>query len=215
MKDNILVTSGGFNSINNYVSEENAKLFKERSEGKKVIIIANAAPEGTGNYIARENVKENFLKVGAVQADIVDITDENMECIKDYDVIYMLGGDPTFLVRLCQNPLFKESILKVLENGTYIGESAGSIILSDDVKFIYDLKKGTKPKYDVILDSYKGLGLIDLYIYPHFQKTSDEMKAKVENYEKEHGITITRLNDGEIIFDTFGDTSQKYPERSE
>ncbi len=72
--------------------------------------------------------------------------------------------------------------------------------MADDVKYIYDLKKGTKHKYDVDLNSYKGLGLTDLYIYPHFQKTSEEMKAKVENYEKEHRITITRLNDGEVIF---------------
>ena len=63
MTNNILVTSAGFNTINNYVSEDNRKLFKEISNGKKVLIIANAAPPDSGNYIARENVLENFLKV--------------------------------------------------------------------------------------------------------------------------------------------------------
>jgi len=63
--ENILVTSAGFNSINNYVSEENVELFKRIASGKKVLIVANAAPEGTGNYAGRENVRENFMKVGA------------------------------------------------------------------------------------------------------------------------------------------------------
>ena len=34
-------------------------------EIKKVGIIANAAPEGTGNYISRDNVKKFFLNISA------------------------------------------------------------------------------------------------------------------------------------------------------
>lgn len=60
-KNNILITSAGFNTVNNYVSEENIKILKEKSKAKNVLIISNAAPEGTGNYISRQNVKDNFL----------------------------------------------------------------------------------------------------------------------------------------------------------
>ena len=197
--ENIFVTSGGFNTVNNYVSDENIELFKEISKGKKVMILANAAPEGTGNFIARENVRDNFLSVGASIVDIVDLNSDNIDKILDYDIIYGLGGNVTYLIELVNKTNFKDILAKFLEKGIYIGESAGSIILSDDIKYIYDLKKGTKPKYDVTLDSYKGLGLIDLYIYPHFQKVSDEMKKKTDEFEKETGIEITRLNDGDII----------------
>ena len=196
---NIIITSGGFNSVNNFVSEDNIKLFKEISNGKKVIVIANAAPEGTGNYIARENVKENFLSVGATIVDVVDIDINNINSILDYDVIYCLGGNVTHLIELNRITNFKEIIIKFLKKGTYIGESAGSMILSDNLKWIYDIKKGTKPKYDVILDSYDGLGLTDLYIYPHYQKTDEAMKQKINDYEINNNIKITRLNDGEII----------------
>ena len=166
--NNIIVTSGGFNSINNYVSDENIELFKKISEGKKVIVIANAAPEGSGNYIARENVKENFLKVGAVSCDIVDLNKDNVDTILNYDVIYMLGGNVGKLIELNHNTNIKELIIKFLEKGIYIGESAGSMILSKDVKYIYDLKKGTKPKYSVIYDSYDSFGFIDYYIFSHY-----------------------------------------------
>ena len=197
--ENILVTSGGFNTVNNYVSDENVELFKKISSGKKVLIIANAAPEGTGNYVARENVKENFLNAGAIQADVVDLNKDNVDIILDYDVIYGLGGNLTHLIELVTTTSFKELFIRFLKKGVYIGESAGSMILADDVKYAYDIKRGTKPKYDVVLDSYAGLGLIDLYIYPHFQKASEEMQIKVSDYELNHGIKITRLNDGDII----------------
>lgn len=199
----ILVTSGGFNIVNNYVSEENIELFKEISNGKKVLIIANAAPEGTGNYIAREDVKKNFLNVGAVQVDVVDLNGDNLDLMLDYDIIYGLGGNLTHLITLVNETNFKEVFLKFLENGTYIGESAGSMILADNVKYAYDIKKGTKPKYDVILDTYKGLGLIDLYIYPHFQKANEDMQLRTTKYESDNNIKITRLNDGEIITYTY------------
>lgn len=197
--NNILITSGGFNTVNNYVSDENINLFKEISNGKRVIIVANAAPYGTGNYVASENVKENFLKVGAKEVDIVDLDKDNVNIILDYDIIYVLGGNITNLIELNKDTNFKEVLIKFLKKGLYIGESAGSMILGNNLKYIYDLKKGTKPKYDVILDSYDGLGLVDMYLYPHYQKTKEDMQEKVNNYELEKGIKITRLNDGEII----------------
>ncbi len=195
----ILVTSAGFNSINNYVSEDNIKLFTELSNNKKVLIIANAAPKSSGNFIARENVKENFLKVGAKEVDIIDLNKDNINCILNYDVIYGLGGNVTYLIELVNNTNFKELFIKFIKKGIYIGESAGSMILGKDLKWVYDVKKGTREKYNVILDTYKGLGLFDINIEPHYQKASIDLKNKIELYEKNNNIKITKLNDGDII----------------
>ncbi len=117
----------------------------------------------------------------------------------EYDVIYGLGGNVTHLIELNNTTSFKETLIKFLEKGIYIGESAGSMILADDIKYIYDIKKGTKPKYDVILDSYKGLGLIDIYVFPHFQRENEIIHEKTSSYEANNNIKITRLNDGEIL----------------
>lgn len=198
-ENNIILTASGYNDINNFVSEEMKELFCEISENKKVMILANAAPEGTGNYKARGNVRDNFLKSGASYVDTVDITDENMEKMLDYDLIYGLGGDPTYLIELNRNPKFKETLVKFLKKGIYIGESAGSMILCDDLKCYYTLKKGTKPKYDIELDTYKGLGLTNHKIFPHWNKVTEDVKAKTKDYEQETGEHFTKLNDGEFI----------------
>ena len=196
---NILITSGGFNDINNYVSDSNKELFERISKGKKVLILANAAPEGTGNYIARENVKKNFLNVGAAKVDVVDINDCNVTDIEKYDIVYGLGGDTTYLIELNNQTKLKEILVKFLKKGIYIGESAGSIILCDDAKYIYTIKKGTKPKYNVELETYKGLNLTHHKIFPHYNKANEEMEEKIKLYEDKYNEKITRLNDGDII----------------
>ncbi len=196
---NILITSGGFNDINNYVSDSNKELFERISKGKKVLILANAAPEGTGNYVARENVKENFLNVGAIVADIIDIDNSNIEDILKYDIVYGLGGNLTHLIELNKATNLKEVLIKFLKKGIYIGESAGSMILCEDLKYAYTIKKGTKPKYDVELDTYKGLNFVKYKIYPHYNKVNEEMEEKIKLYEDKYDEKITRLNDGEII----------------
>ncbi|HOO67925.1 MAG TPA: Type 1 glutamine amidotransferase-like domain-containing protein [Bacilli bacterium] len=199
MNFNIVLSSSGFNDVNNFVSEKIKTLFQQIVQNKRVMILANAAPKGTGNYIARDNVKENFLKSGAIEVNVVDLNDANIDSMLDYDVIYGLGGDPTYLIELNRNQKFKEVLLKFLKNGIYIGESAGSMILCDDLKWVYIVKKGTKPKYDVELETYKGLGLIDFNIFPHWNKVADSVKQKAVAYETQNNIKFTKLNDGEFI----------------
>lgn len=51
----------------------------------------------------------------------------------------MLGGNTTHLIELCKNDKFKENILKVLENGTYIGNTnvrTNKILLSYEILLI-------------------------------------------------------------------------------
>lgn len=209
-KFNIVLTSSGFNDINNYVSDEMKELFTTIAKGKKVMILANAAPEGTGNYIARENVKNNFLSIGATSADIIDIDNSNLKIINQYDIIYGLGGDPQYLIELNQRTKFKEALIDFLNHGIYIGESAGSMILCDNLKWTYIIKKGSKPKYDIELESYDGLALTDYRILPHANKLSNEIKKKTIKFEKENNIKITNLKDGDYILVNYEIDNNKY-----
>ncbi len=202
-KFNLVLSSSGFNDANNDISNEIVELFRKISKGKKILILANAAPEGTGNYIARERVKQNFLKIGALLVDVIDIDKDNTGMILNYDIIYGLGGDPTYLIDLVNNTNIKRYIVQFLENGIYIGESAGTMILSDDLEWAYIVKRGTKKKYDVILDTYKGLNLINYRIFPHYNKISEDIKEKAKNYENEYHMKFKFLNDGEFILEYY------------
>ena len=192
----IILTANGFNN-NGKRSESIESLFERIAKDKRVLLIGNASKNT--NINSRKDVKDNFYNIGAKQVDLIDVGVKNLEKILDYDVIYVLGGDVGELIELNNSTRFKDYIMKFLKKGIYIGESAGSIIMGNDCKWVYDIKKGLKPKYDKTYPSYKGLGLIDLKIYPHYDEANQELKEKIEKYEKENNIEIIKLNNGEFV----------------
>lgn len=196
---NIILTSNGFHNSSRR-SNEIDKLFEEVAKNKKVVIILNAT-KGGSNVQNIEDVKNNFEKVGAELVDLVMLDKEKKNAceIFKYDVIYVMGGDPRILLDDFWDCDFKMYLTKFLEKGIYIGESAGSMVLCDNIKWIWDIKKGTKPKYDILPKTFEGLNLIEEKIYPHYDEISEEQKRKIDAYEKENNCKITRLNDGEFI----------------
>jgi len=201
MENNIIITSSGFIDSAKR-SKEIDELFAEVCNGKKVLVIDNAAykPEISSNYAQRVCVQKNFKNAGAIISDILTIDKTNTTKILDYDCLYVLGGNVTELINLVNNTDFKEQLIKFLKRGVYIGESAGSIILSDDVKYIYDLKKEMEKYMNIVLPTYKGLGLVDIYIFPHYNSISDSIKEKIKNYMN---VPVKIINDGEYILKSY------------
>ena len=128
--------------------------------------------------------------------DTFDIKKDNVNDILKYEVIYVIGGDPRYLLDLVATTNVKEILKQFLKSGgIYIGESAGSMILGNNLKWIWEVKKGTKPKYDIEPESYEGLGFTNYNIFPHWNATKENIKKKA----LEHNETITPLSDGEFI----------------
>ena len=196
---NILLTSNGFHNETKR-SKEIDKVFEEVARNKSVAIILNATKEGS-NVKNIKAVKANFEKIGAQVVDLITINTENITDIFKYDVIYTMGGDPRILLDDFWECNFKQYLIKFLEKGIYIGESAGSMVLCDNLKWVWDIKKGTKPKYDILPKRFEGLNLVKERIYPHYNTISEEQKTKIDNYEKQYKIKITRINDGEFIWE--------------
>lgn len=147
----------------------------------------------------------SYLFMATIFTQFYKITTKTLkiESILSYDIIYGLGGNPNHLIELCNNLPLREYMTKFLKKGIYIGESAGTIILCDDLKWLYVIKKGSKPKYDVEFDSYKGLNLSNTKAMPHYNRISESIKNKMDLYEKENNIIITKLNDGDFILEYF------------
>jgi peptidase E len=77
------------------------------------------------------------------------------------------------------------------------------MFLADDLEWAYIIKRGTKKKYDVILDSYAGLSLTNYKVFPHYNKISEELKKKANDYENNHNMKFYYLDDGEFILDYY------------
>jgi len=191
----LILTSGGY--LDGQRSDELDKLIFKYSNDKKVLLVQNATTTGS-NVKGINNIKNNFKSIKAV-IDVLTLNKDNLNLIFNYDVIYITGGDLAPLIELANNNDFSTHILKHLnKGGVIIGESSGSMIFAKDLKWCYDINKGKKPKYDTILPTYKGLGLTNLNIFPHWNKVDDLYKQKTINYEKTTGIKIFRMQDGEF-----------------
>lgn len=194
---NLILTSGGY--YDGQRGKELDKLIEEICEDKKVLIIENAsAITSDTNY--KVTIVKNLLEI-ADTVGMYSLTEKNIDKIFEYDVLYIIGGDNAPLIEMAKIPGINENIKSFLiqEEKHIICESAGSIIFGKDLKWRYDVMKGTKPKYDVILPSYKGLGLLDINIFPHWNKRSEEEKKRAEDYAKKNKIKLTYLNDGEWL----------------
>ncbi len=195
---NILLTSNGFHNETKR-SKEIDEEFEKIAKNKSVVIILNATKEGS-NVQNINDVKSNFQKVGANIVDLLMINKENVAEIFKYDVIYTMGGDPRILLEDFWEYNFKQYLIKFLEKGIYIGESAGSMVLCDNLKWVWDIKKGTKPKYDILPKTFEGLSLVKERIFPHWDAISEELKEKTRIYENKENIEITKLENGKFIW---------------
>ena len=195
----LIITSGGY--LDGQRGEELDKRIEELSSKKKVLIVTNATSTGS-NVKGVQNIKHNFEQVADV-VDLILISEDNIDQIKNYDVVYFTGGDMAPLGEIVTERI-KDALINFLSNnGVIIGESAGSIIFGEDFKWYYDVKKETKPEYDIKLPSYKGLGLIDEKIYPHYNKANEEQRTKIEDYEKRKNVIISKMNDGDWFEEIF------------
>lgn len=196
---NILLTSNGFHNETKR-SEEIDEVFKKVAENKNIVIILNATKEESNRQNIND-VKINFENVGASVVDLLMINPENVTEIFKYDVIYTMGGDPRILLDDFNECNFKQYLIKFLEKGVYIGESAGSMVLCDNLKWVWDIKKGTKPKYDILPKTFEGLNLVKERIFPHWDAVSKELQEKTKVYEDNENIEITKLENGCFIWE--------------
>lgn len=150
-----------------------ADLFKKSEnnllQGKIVTFIPTASLHEEVTFYVDAG-KEALEKLGLV-IDILEIStathEEISRKLKNNDYIYITGGNSFFLLQeLKRTQADKLIIEQVMLGKTYIGESAGSIILSPNIDYVKDMDDF---KVTQNLESYEALGLIGFYPLPHYK----------------------------------------------
>lgn len=149
-----------------------ADLFAQSEEntlqGKTVTFIPTASIHEEVTFYVDDG-KKALEKLGLI-VDVLEIStathQEIITKLKNNDYIYITGGNTFFLLQeLIRSKADKIIIEQVLAGKTYIGESAGSIILSPNIEYVKEMDDCKRaPK----LQSNKALSLIDFYPLPHY-----------------------------------------------
>ncbi|WAM37733.1 Type 1 glutamine amidotransferase-like domain-containing protein [Leuconostoc pseudomesenteroides] len=134
------------------------------------------------------------------QVDFLDVEFEDANKLFDYDLIFLNGGYPFYLLHFIKKSGADLILKKINQNGGLIfGLSAGSIVLGPSIALMQYLYPEDNQFNDTNLD---GLNLTAIHVYPHFKEmlTRDPtIKEKIDKYESKTGINITRLDNNQAI----------------
>lgn len=126
--------------------------------------------------------------------------------LKEYGVVWASGGNTFILRRAMAASGFDKAIKKLLAKDqiVYGGSSAGSCVAA---KSLRGIDQGDRPHPEDVPSGYpskeiiwRGLGLVDFMIVPHYGSTrfAKEADATVR-YLKEHNLPYKILRDGQVV----------------
>lgn len=131
------------------------------------------------------------------------VTDKSYEQIsqdlRDIDLLHVNGGDYFYLLLQSKKSGFDRFVREYVDSGKiYIGSSAGSIVTSTETEVA---RTPGKDEYAQYLENFKGFGLVDFIIFPHWgaeNKHAERRKQRVLNaFKEEHKIIL--LNDYQYV----------------
>jgi len=151
---------------------EVSDLFKafeqEELRGKTVTFIPTASIHEEVTFYVDAG-KEALEGLG-LAVDVLEVSTASHEEISNKlnqnDYIYITGGNTFFLLQELKRTGTDKLIIEQINQGkTYIGESAGSVVLSPNIDYIAEMDN---PEIAENLSSYDALGVIDFYPLPHY-----------------------------------------------
>jgi dipeptidase E len=182
----LLLTSTGFENPN--ISKEFLKLVKKSPSEIKVLFVPIAAKTEEELKYVKESKKE-LIDLGVKK--IIEVK-KNINYKKDFDAIYICGGNTFYLLHRIRELSLDRLIKKFVKRGKiYIGVSAGSIIAGPNIEIASPFDKNK-----VNLKDLTGLNLINIIVSPHYCKKEEKI---IENFKKKSKYKVIPLTDKQAL----------------
>ena len=175
------------------------KFAGEDLKGKTVTFIPTASlTESVKFYVGAGRKALEKLGLTVDELEISKATTEEIsDKLRKNDYIYITGGNTFYLLQELKKTGVDKIIKEQVSLGKlYIGESAGSMIMSPNIEYVKsmdDLKKAPD------LDSLDSLNMVDFYPLPHH--TNFPFKKTVEKIIAQHeaDLTLYPISNSQVI----------------
>jgi len=115
--------------------------------------------------------------------------------LSSFDVIFVSGGNTYYLLEIVRKTGFDQVLGELLDKGAiYIGASAGSVLLCPTIDHVRLIEH---PEVVPDLVDFRGLGLTDYLIAPHYGKQKYESRYK--QIIQDWGDRILLLKDNQAL----------------
>lgn len=165
--------------------------FEKELKGKRVTFIPTASKvESVTFYV--DSAKKTLESLGLIidELDIAIATQEEIQFkLSQNEFIYITGGNSFYLLYELRRTGADQIIQKEVNAGKlYIGESAGAIVTAPDIEYIQGMDQREKAPN---LSYFKGLGLVDFYMLPHY--TNEPFKRVAKQIEDSYQLNLNLM----------------------
>lgn len=138
-------------------------------------------------------IQETFSTIHFEKIEMcLDLSDLDWERLKNFDAVYIDGGNTFTLMEEIRNTHFYELIHRFLHHGGVVnGDSAGAIILGSHLETAHFGATPDENETDVI--SYQGLNLLGAWaVHCHYE---NEEAEEVREFVREYGFPVMALHE--------------------
>ncbi|MBS7052811.1 MAG: Type 1 glutamine amidotransferase-like domain-containing protein [Veillonella sp.] len=175
------------------------KKYLSKMVSNKIIFIPTAGNVEPYTGFIDEGIE--MLKSLGYELEIIDISKFDEDYLKDRflktECICISGGNTFYLLQELKKKNLVDVLFKRIKEGLlYIGESAGAIIMSENIEYnqIMDDKSIASE-----LDDYAGLNVFDHYVLPHIGEYPFEETAQKTLDTYQDKIALVPINNNEAI----------------
>ncbi len=199
----IFLTSFGIK--NSEIEREFLRLIGDNPQNLKACIITTASVEYKEKDSLAINTKNKFEDLSFKNVDYIDLEFEEANKLEEYDVVFLNGGNPFFLLYHMKKSGADKIIKKMAaREKVIVGASAGSMVLGDTIGYVTELNKivNFEDMNFMGMKDFSGLGFSEFKIFPHYERMSErveDLNAQLRRLEQETGWDLKRLSDNEAI----------------
>ncbi|WP_253247041.1 Type 1 glutamine amidotransferase-like domain-containing protein [Neisseria dumasiana] len=169
----------------------------EPMQGRSVGFIATAADVEAVDFYVEE--ARRIWHSWGVEIDMVDVAalsaEEIARKLRRSDYIYVSGGNTFYLLaQLRQKQADKVLAEEIASGKPYIGESAGSMIVAENLSYVHEMDEVGRAEYD----TRQGLGVLDVCIVPH-DGEEPFVEATQAIREKYAHLPLYPLNNSQVL----------------
>lgn len=197
-----LILSGGGDS-ENFVELDKVFLSLLPKDPNLLLIPMGGEPKTYDDALDR--IVETFSTINFENIEmILDLRELDWKYLKNFDAIYIDGGNTFRLMDQVRGSHFYQLLRKFIHCGGVInGDSAGAIILGSHLETAHFGEEGDENKTKLV--SYQGLNLLgDLAIHCHYE---DKEKSQIRKFVQEYGLPVLALHEASGIVVEHGHAS--------
>jgi len=172
-------------------------LDKNKIKWAYITTAGNDVPDNT--YLVVNKKRLDDLGWDYEEMDITDKNeDEVYEMLKDKDAILMQGGNTFYLLKQALACNFSKVLDRLLAEGKiYVGTSAGSYIMCPNIEMTDWNGTSRFNRHD--MTNLTALAKVPFQVFCHFNRYTDDEKAKIKEQAKKSKYKVYFLEDGQAI----------------